>query len=183
MAYSVAALIVLLDQISKAVVEALLAYGAHVPVIERFFYFVHARNTGAAWSLLADLTWGRIILSAISLAASWLLAVAIKKSDHTAGRIILALILGGSAGNLIDRVRFGYVTDFFSFRFGAYAFPAFNVADMAIVIGAGLLLLFALTDRTFLDRLLPWLDGAKNEPPRPAKHASDHFDGTGEHDA
>lgn len=165
MAYTVAALIALLDQITKALIEANLPLGSSRPVIDGFFYLVHAQNRGAAWSIFAGLDWSRLLLSTISLAASWLLAAAIGRSRHRTGTLLLGLILGGSVGNLVDRIRFGYVTDFVQLVFGGYHFPAFNVADAAITTGAVLIALFALFNKMFLGRLLPWLDADVPRPP------------------
>ncbi|HHU11964.1 MAG TPA: signal peptidase II [Clostridiaceae bacterium] len=158
MAYTVAALIVLFDQITKALVEANIALGSQRPLIDGFAYLVHAQNTGAAWSLFAGLTWSRFLLAAISLAAAWLIAAAMSRSRHRTGTVLLGLILGGSVGNLIDRIRFGYVTDYLQLIFGNYRFPAFNVADAAITCGAILIVVYSLADKKFLDRLLPWLE-------------------------
>lgn len=165
MAYTIATIIVVIDQVTKALVEANIDYGTSIRVIDRFFYLVNTRNTGAAWSLFSDLTFSRLLLSAISLLAAYLIALALKKAETRAGRVLLGVVLGGTVGNLIDRVRLGYVTDFFSFIFGTFHFPAFNVADMAITLGALFIVFYSLSDRHFIDRLFPWLDKKEVEPP------------------
>lgn len=158
MAYTIATIIFVLDQVTKALVETHIPYGSAIAVSDGFFHLVNTRNTGAAWSLFSDLTFSRLLLSAVSLAAAWLIAVAIKKAKTKPGMILLGIVLGGTVGNMVDRIRLGYVTDFFSFNFGTYAFPAFNIADMAITLGALIIVVKAITDRGFIDKLFPWLD-------------------------
>ncbi|HHT44991.1 MAG TPA: signal peptidase II [Fastidiosipila sp.] len=158
MAYTIATIIFVLDQVTKALVEAHIPYSSHVTLSDGFFHLVNTRNTGAAWSLFSDLTFSRLLLSAVSLAAAWLIAVAIQKAKSKSGMILLGIVLGGTVGNMVDRIRLGYVTDFFSFTFGKYAFPAFNVADMAITLGALIIVIKAIADRGFIDKLFPWLD-------------------------
>lgn len=136
-----AMVIVLLDQGTKIAVERAFAQGDSVPITS-FFNLVLAYNTGAAFSFLADSGgWQRQFLSAVALGASvfivWLLA------RHGAQRLFalaLSLILGGAIGNLIDRVLYGHVIDFLDFHYAGWHWPAFNVADCAIVCGAGLLI-------------------------------------------
>lgn len=167
MAYTVATIIILLDQVSKAIIETHFSLGQSVPVIAGFFELGYWRNTGAAWSLFAGVTYGRILLSFVSLCVSYLLAVAIKRSRHQWGGIVLGVLLGGSVGNLFDRVRIGAVTDFLSFHFGRYVFPAFNVADMAITLGAIALAIWTIRDASFFDRTFPYLAKKEDEAESP----------------
>jgi len=134
-------LVIVLDQITKLWILANFEYGDSLPLTS-FFNLVHARNTGAAFSFLAGAGgWQRFFFIGIALGASVLIVYLLRK--HAAERgfcFALSLILGGALGNLIDRVRFGYVVDFLDFYYAAYHFPAFNVADSAITLGAAWLI-------------------------------------------
>lgn len=137
-----AALVILLDQASKLlVIDRLDAYLDVIP-LTGFFNLVHVHNTGAAFSLFADQPgWQRWFFLGIAVLASVIILFLLKK---TAGRPLfsaaLALILGGAIGNVIDRVLYGHVIDFLDFYLGTWHFPAFNVADSAITVGAALLI-------------------------------------------
>lgn len=140
--------VVVLDRASKAWFEARTVEGWRHELIHNFIYLVHARNPGIAFGVLADSasTFTRIILISGSLAViavlAWLLVTG--KIASTMGNAGLALLLGGAAGNVSDRIFHGAVTDFFEVWFGTYHYPAFNVADSAITIGAILILLDVL---------------------------------------
>lgn len=133
----IAAIIILLDQLTKITVSQLLAYGQSHPVTS-FFNIVLAYNKGAAFSFLATQGgWQRYLFTGIAVAAVLLIIYLLKR--HSGQRLFcwaLALILGGAIGNLIDRVIYGHVIDFLDFYIGKWHWPAFNVADCAIVIGA-----------------------------------------------
>ncbi|HQS58191.1 MAG: signal peptidase II [Gallionellales bacterium 35-53-114] len=139
---SLAALIIVLDQLSKLWITSHFFYGESLPVV-KFFNLVLAHNTGAAFSFLSDAGgWQRWLFSAIALIASvWIVRLLRQHAHETLFCLALALVLGGALGNLIDRVAYGYVVDFLDFYWGNYHFPAFNVADSAISAGAALLLL------------------------------------------
>jgi signal peptidase II len=141
----VALAVVALDQATKWWVEHALAFGTSVYVLP-VFDLVHVRNTGAAFSFLAQESgWQRELFLLIGLGASiwivWMLARAGRA--QTLFCIALSLILGGAVGNVIDRLRLGAVVDFLHFHWGAHYWPAFNVADSAITCGALLLILDA----------------------------------------
>ncbi|VGO15221.1 Lipoprotein signal peptidase [Pontiella desulfatans] len=126
--------ILFLDQLTKQAIRANLVYGQRIPVIEGFFNIVYVRNDGAAWNILSG---HGIILILISAAVLVLLLVYRRHflQEHLLShRILLGLMIGGIAGNLIDRIRFGWVTDFLDFHFWSYNYPSFNVADSAICI-------------------------------------------------
>jgi signal peptidase II len=137
----VAALVAFADQVTKRLIEAALQPGES-RAFGSFFNLVLAYNRGAAFSLLADASgWQRPAFVAVALAAValilWLLA------RHSGDRLFclaLALILGGALGNLWDRATLGHVVDFLDFHAGGYHWPAFNVADSAITVGAALLI-------------------------------------------
>jgi signal peptidase II len=141
----IATIIILIDQITKVTITRLFTYGESRPVTS-FFNLVLAYNKGAAFSFLAgESGWQRYIFTGIAIAAAIFILVLLKR--HAGQRLFcwaLALILGGALGNLIDRVLYGHVIDFLDFYLPHSHlphWPAFNVADMAIVGGAGLFIL------------------------------------------
>ena len=121
-----------------------------IPVIPHFFSITHVENTGAAFSLFAN--WPQRVrtplLVGFSVLAMLLICYLLWGSvRHFTWRgLALAMVLGGAAGNLYDRIRYGRVTDFLHFYIGRYSWPDFNVADTAIVTGAILLVLCLITD-------------------------------------
>jgi signal peptidase II len=138
-------MVVILDQVTKALVRANLQFGDSVTVIPGFLDLAHVRNTGAAFGMLnnVDFAYKPIVMVAIATIA--LLAIAaygtqLGFNDRLA-RSGLALILGGAFGNLIDRAFVGYVLDFVDVYWGDIHFWAFNVADAAITVGAILVIL------------------------------------------
>lgn len=138
-----AVLAVILDQVTKVAAEQLLTFAQPVyllPVLD----FTLLYNKGAAFSFLADQAgWQRWFFTGISIAVSAMLVVWIKRLPRGAVwlPIALALILGGAIGNLIDRVVYGHVVDFISVHWGNKYFPAFNIADSAITLGAIMMVL------------------------------------------
>ncbi|WP_371379561.1 signal peptidase II [Thalassotalea aquiviva] len=134
-----------LDQVSKHTVVALMDYRESISVLP-FFNFTYVHNPGAAFSFLADQGgWQRWFFSAIAVFISALLVFWMAKTPkhQTLINLAFALILSGALGNLIDRVLFGYVIDFLDFYVGTYHWPAFNIADSAIFIGAALMIIDA----------------------------------------
>ena len=131
--------IVLLDQVSKYLVWKNLAFQARYPVFDGFFDVVHVHNTGAAWGMFAGQNAWLMILSFVVLFVMIFFRRYIME-DHISQQIAAGLITGGITGNLIDRLRLGYVVDFLDFYWGNAHFPAFNVADSSICVGAGLFL-------------------------------------------
>ena len=142
----VAGIVIALDQWSKAIVRATLPKFDFVPVLGNFFGWQHVDNFGASFGLFQD---ARLVLTivAISVTAAILVYVRYIPRDHVAMRILLGLMVGGAVGNLIDRVARGYVTDFIVLRIpNVYAWPNFNVADMAVVTGTILLAIYIIWD-------------------------------------
>lgn len=135
-------LIALLDQGSKFWVESAFQRGERLPVTG-FFNLVLVHNPGAAFSFLSDAAgWQRYALIAVSLIAIVLIVgLLARQSAQGLFRIALTLILGGALGNLWDRVAVGEVVDFLDFHLGGWHWPAFNVADSAITVGAVLLVI------------------------------------------
>jgi signal peptidase II len=137
-----AALIVVLDQLGKLWISSHFIYGESLRVAP-FFNLVLAHNTGAAFSFLNDAGgWQRWMFSAIAIvAAVWIVRLLRQHAHETLFCLALTLVLGGALGNLIDRITYGYVVDFIDVYYESWHFPAFNVADSAISVGAALLLL------------------------------------------
>jgi signal peptidase II len=145
---AVAAVVLLADQLTKALVIGTLDLGERAPVIGDLVLLWHVRNTGAAFSLFQG---GLLLFLVVSVAALVLIGY-----YHRAFRgrtrwlhALLGVILGGTLGNLVDRVRFGYVTDFLSVGIGDLRWPTFNVADSSIVVGIIVLVAYlSVAERT-----------------------------------
>lgn len=134
----------MIDQTTKAWAIRRLRFGDDIPVISGFLNFAYAQNTGVAFSMLDDHgDAGRWGLSLVALFAATLVLYFFWKTPRADDRILgaLALLLAGIAGNVTDRLRLGFVVDFIDVQFGSWHYPTFNVADIAIVTGAGLLIL------------------------------------------
>ena len=141
----IAVVIVVLDQVTKAVVRSQFELYDGVPVVPGFFNLTRVHNTGAAFGMLnsMDFPFKTAVLAVIAAAA--LTGLAFFASTLPAvqwlSRLGIALIIGGAAGNLIDRIAFGYVTDFVDLYWQGWHFWAFNVADAAITVGVALMVL------------------------------------------
>lgn len=135
--------VVLLDQLSKWVVAKQIALHDSIAVIPGLFRLTHVQNRGAAFGLFDESPseWKISVLILFSIVALVVVTALLWKNSHamTATGVGLSLVLGGAIGNLWDRLINGHVVDFLDFYIGSYHWPAFNVADMAIVIGAFLL--------------------------------------------
>ena len=146
--FALAALVVLADQATKALLLARFAPGERLELAP-FFNLVFVFNPGAAFSFLSEAGgWQKPLLVAFALGAAAIVSVLIVRRPLE--RLLctgLALILGGAIGNVIDRLRFGQVVDFLDFHLGGWHWPAFNVADSAITVGAALLILESFVQR------------------------------------
>jgi signal peptidase II len=144
--------IVVVDQITKALVRARLPLGASVNVVPGFLDLTHVQNTGAAFGLLntAEFAFKPMLIATVATAALVGIAIfAARLASHQrVARIGLALVLGGAFGNLIDRFAVGYVIDFVDAYWRGYHFWAFNVADSGITIGVAMMMLDMLVPRT-----------------------------------
>ena len=140
--FVISAIIVALDLYTKHLVQNAFAYGEHLTVTS-FFDLVRYHNTGAAFSFLANAGgWQKWFFTVITAVAVVVITYLIKKNYHEKlFSLGLALVLGGAIGNLYDRLTLGYVVDFLYFHVNDLYWPAFNVADSAICVGVGLLLL------------------------------------------
>ena len=144
---AVAGLVVIADQVTKWAIVEWVALYEKVP-LNSFINLTHQRNTGAAFSFLADAGgWQRWFFVVLATGVSIVIAVWLWRIRNERQSVLsagLALVLGGAIGNLIDRFNYGYVTDFIQVWFGDWAYPSFNIADVGITIGAALLILDAL---------------------------------------
>lgn len=146
---SISLLVIVLDQLSKFWIVGAFQFGDGV-ALTSFFNLVHAHNTGAAFSFLANESgWQRFFFIGIASAAALLIVYLLHKhAKESWFCLALSLVLGGALGNLIDRVRLSYVIDFLDFYYAGWHFPAFNVADSAITVGAALLILDSLRKKS-----------------------------------
>lgn len=129
----------ILDQVTKQLVRDRFLLGERLPVIPGFFNLTYVRNTGAAWGMLSGLNNWLVVLSIVIL----IFLILFRRSfltDAVIHQLAAGLMLAGIIGNLVDRIRLGYVIDFLEFHPG-FDFPAFNVADASICTGVGLYLL------------------------------------------
>ena len=139
-------LIIVLDQLTKYVIVDRFRYGESIPVIQGFFNLTYVRNTGAAFGILSHAAPAFrvpffIIVPMVALVAIGFIFRKIPDQDLKLSSA-LSLVIGGAVGNLIDRVMLSYVVDFLDFHWKyQYHFPAFNVADAAICVGVGVLML------------------------------------------
>ncbi|MGD0986342.1 MAG: signal peptidase II [Candidatus Sulfotelmatobacter sp.] len=152
----IAVIVVLLDRWSKLTVAKHIRLYAHIQVIPGFLRITHTENTGAAFSLFADSpapwkTWMLIAFSAIALIVVVTLLWK-NHHPHIATGVGLSLIMGGALGNLWDRVARGRVVDFLLVYVKQYQWPVFNLADSAIVVGAGLLVIEILFAKSHADK-------------------------------
>ena len=131
--------ITLVDQLTKYLVWRNMLVGEAKVVVPGLFSLRFVQNTGAAWGMLSGFGSWLVLLSVLML----ILILAFRKAflaDTLVHRIALGLMIAGIVGNLVDRIRLGYVVDFLDFYLGQHHFPAFNVADSAICVGVGLYL-------------------------------------------
>ncbi len=136
-----AAPVIIADLLTKELVMRFMSYGESIPVVPGIFNLVYYKNPGAAFSVFSS---GGILrtlfLIGSSVIALVVIGVLLRKAEGGWMAAALSLIAGGATGNLIDRVRFGWVVDFLDFYAGGYHWPAFNVADSAITVGVGMAL-------------------------------------------
>ena len=131
---------VILDQIIKYIVTDSMALYQTIPLLEDIFHITYIRNTGAAFSMMEGMRAVLILLPAVMIAAAVIFMFIKRKTGHPLMMTAVALIAGGGAGNLIDRAVLGYVVDYLDFR----VFPVFNLADICVCTGCGLLILYVL---------------------------------------
>ena len=145
----VAAIVIILDQLTKAVITNYFILHESIEVTRGLFNITYIRNPGAAFGIFRGVseTFRTIFLTGISFAATIIIFFVYRNTKGAASRIAFSLIAGGAVGNLIDRIRFGAVIDFLDFYIGRYHWPAFNVADSAITAGVFIAVLFLHRDK------------------------------------
>ncbi len=139
-AYKITCIILIIDQILKSIIKAKMSLNQEIVLIKNFFSINYLKNTGAAFSILTNQTFILIIISFIIIFVLDRFLTK-EKNLNNLSVISIGLILGGTFGNLLDRIIYKGVIDYLSFRIFSYNFPVFNFADIAITIGT-LLLLF-----------------------------------------
>lgn len=147
--YVIALIIIALDQITKFLVVKNMELGESLTIIDNFLYITSHRNTGAAWGILAGQMWFFYIVTIVVVIALVYYMQKMAKTHVLLG-ISLALMLGGAIGNFIDRVMRQEVVDFVDTIIFGYDFPIFNVADSALTVGVGLLIIFMFFEEKLL---------------------------------
>jgi signal peptidase II len=132
---------IIIDQITKIVVDRSMQLFDSIPIIEHFFHLTYVRNKGAAFSFLSNASWRLPFFISVSIIAAFVILVAFQRmrDDQKLAHTSLALIFSGAVGNLIDRIRLGEVIDFLDAHWYRHHWPAFNVADSLICVGVFLL--------------------------------------------
>jgi signal peptidase II len=156
-----------LDQWSKVLARRdLRPRGPHNAkvIVDGYFDLRYAENPGVAFSMLQDIPGGRIWLTVLAIGAFMLVLYYLRKTpiENTRLHVALGLVGGGAIGNLVDRVIYGRVTDFIVWKYGVHEWPAFNIADAALCIGVGLML---------LDMLIAWWAARKPQTGTPTAKA------------
>lgn len=132
--------VIVLDQIIKKAVVAAMSLYESIPVIQDIFHITYIHNTGAAFSIMEGRISVLILLPLVMIIGAVIFMLIMRKKGHPVLMTSVALIAGGGIGNLIDRIALGYVVDYLDFR----VFPIFNLADIAVCVGCGLLIVYVL---------------------------------------
>lgn len=135
----IATIALALDQITKIIIDMFLSLNESIKVIPNFFYLTLVHNEGAAWGLFSNTKMVIAIGTIIAMIIIYHFIYCFKENRRN--RLAFGLLIGGLAGNLIDRIMFGYVRDFLDFYIIKYDYPVFNIADICIVIGVILLII------------------------------------------
>ena len=138
--YIIIAVIVILDQLVKKVVTVHMELNESLPVISDVFHITYIHNTGAAFSLMEGLRVLLIVLPLLVILAALIYIFKKRNKAHPLLLLSLAFVAGGGIGNVVDRAALGYVVDYFDFR----VFPIFNIADIFVCVGCGLLVIYML---------------------------------------
>ncbi len=137
--------VIMLDQVTKWFIEHYMYVGESIPIIDNFFYITSHRNRGAAWGILQGQMWLFYVITVVVIIGIIIYLQKNAKGKKLLG-VSLALMLGGAIGNFIDRVFRQEVVDFIHTYIFSYNFPVFNIADSALVIGVGLLIIQMLLE-------------------------------------
>ena len=138
MYFIIIALVVAFDQLTKYLIQANMELNSSIPLIDGIFHITYIQNRGAAFSMFQNKTEFLIVMQLIIIAVVLIYLVKKQKTEHGCLLLSISLIAAGGIGNLIDRTMRSYVVDFFDFR----VWPIFNVADIAVCVGCGLLILY-----------------------------------------
>ena len=134
-------ILLIIDIVIKLIISNKLIFNESICIINNFFYITYVKNTGVAWSILSGKI-NLIIVITLIIISVLIIYIFNKKSSSVLEIISYSMILSGSIGNLIDRIIYGYVIDYLDFNILGYNYPIFNFADMCIVIGIILILIF-----------------------------------------
>ncbi len=143
MAVVIALLVLVLDQITKYLVQTQVTL-QNVTILEKFFYLTYMKNTGAAWSMFSGQTMVLALVSAVAVGI--MIGYLLAKKPGKWMTLAVSLMIGGALGNLVDRLFLGYVRDFLNFYIFGYDFPVFNVADMALCIGVFIIIVWTILE-------------------------------------
>ena len=135
-----------IDLISKLIVGNFMNVQDSIIVISKFFNITYVRNTGAAWSILANSTW-LVILISVVIISMIVIYIYKNKPKYKIEKIGYSMVLGGALGNFMDRIIYGYVIDFLDFNILGYNYPIFNLADSFIFVGVLLIIIFTWRDK------------------------------------
>ena len=152
--YLIAVLVLIIDQISKSLIEIFFKLNESVMVIKNFFYITVVHNTGGAWSIFSDYSYLFIIASVVSIVL--LIKFMFVFKNNIRNSIAFASLFGGIFSNLADRLFLGYVRDFLDFKIFGYDYPIFNIADIAIVVGVILLIIAVIKGEDKYDKSRKW---------------------------
>lgn len=148
MVFLLSVLIIIFDQITKFKAAELLMHKKPFIIVKDFIQFHYVENRGAAFGILQDKKIFFVVITLVVVIVTSYYLINNYHELHKFARIGIALLLAGAIGNLIDRIRFGYVIDFISVRLiNAYDFPVFNIADISIVLGTGIIMILVIFDK------------------------------------
>lgn len=143
--FSISFICILIDQIIKFIITINLNFTESINIIKNFFRITYLQNNGAAFSILSGNRIFLILITLLSLILIYFILIKNKKINNIES-ICYGSLIGGIIGNLIDRIRLGYVIDYLDFNFGNYQYPVFNFADILIVLSAITLLIISLKE-------------------------------------
>lgn len=143
--FSISFICILIDQIIKFIITINLNFTESINIIKNFFRITYLQNNGAAFSILSGNRIFLILITLLSLILIYFILIKNKRINNIES-ICYGSLIGGIIGNLIDRIRLGYVIDYLDFNFGNYQYPVFNFADILIVLSAIILLIISLKE-------------------------------------
>ena len=148
--YIIAILILIIDQVSKSLIEVFFKFNESIQIIKDFFYITVVHNTGGAWSIFDNHSYFFILFSIIAVII--LIKFMFSFKNNLRNNIAFSLTIGGILSNLADRIFLGHVRDFLDFKLFGYNYPIFNIADIAIVIGVILLIVAIIKGEDKIER-------------------------------